>query len=142
MRLKAHLNSRVKVPDLADTEGPVTESNCIGAISPGGEQLNVNDQPVITRPIGAQGELDSVGGFGEPATDRRSPNKIVLPAQREWIAAGGEPQMIGDWMVGSSSDVNQGTTVNGHKGVRRGQSVRSSEEDGNDRGAKGRRKAE
>src|SRR5947208_17068414 len=91
VRLKAHLNSRVKVPDLADTEGPVTESNCIGAISPGGEQLNVNDQPVITRPIGAQGELDSVGGFGEPATDRRSPNKIVLPAQREWIASGGEP---------------------------------------------------
>ena len=143
MRLKAHLNSRVKVPDLADTEGPVTESNCIGAIPPGGEQLKVNDQPVTKRAeAGAQGELDTVGGSGEPATWWRSPNKIVLPALREWNASGGEPQMIGDWMAGSSSDVNQGTTVNGHKGVRRGQSVRSSEEAGNDRGAKGRRKAE
>ena len=43
VRLKALMNSRVKVPDLADTEGPVTESNCIGAITPGGEQLEVND---------------------------------------------------------------------------------------------------
>src|ERR1700741_668426 len=44
-------------------------------------------------------------------------------------------------MVGSSGDVNQGTTAGGDKGFCRGQSVRSSEEAGNDRGAKGRRKA-
>jgi hypothetical protein len=43
-------------------------------------------------------------------------------------------------MVGSSNDVNQGTTVEGNQRVRRGQSVRSSEEASNDRGAKGRRK--
>ena len=65
-------------------------------------------------------------------------NKIMLPAQREWIAAGGDPQMIGDGMVGSSSDVNQGTTA-GDQRTSRGQSPRSSWEAGNDRGAKGGR---
>ena len=43
-------------------------------------------------------------------------------------------------MVGSSSDVNQGTTVDGKTRIRRSQSVRSSEEAANYRGAKGRRK--
>ena len=42
-------------------------------------------------------------------------------------------------MVGSSGDVNQGTTVGGDERACRGQSVRSSWEAGNDRGAKGRR---
>ena len=42
-------------------------------------------------------------------------------------------------MVGSSGDVNQGTTAGGEKRACRGQSVRSSWEAGNDRGAKGRR---
>jgi hypothetical protein len=36
----------MKVPDLADTVGPVSESNCIGAISPGGEQLEEKFQAV------------------------------------------------------------------------------------------------
>jgi len=44
-------------------------------------------------------------------------------------------------MVGSSGDVNQGTTVGDDERACRGQSVRSSEEASNDRGAKGRRKA-
>ena len=43
-------------------------------------------------------------------------------------------------MVGSSGDVNQGTTAGGDERAGRGQSVRSSWEAGNDRGAKGRRK--
>ena len=43
-------------------------------------------------------------------------------------------------MVGSSGDVNQGTTAGDDERVCRGQSVRSSEEASNDRGAKGRRK--
>ena len=50
MRLKAHLNRRVKVPDLADTVGPVIESNCAGAITPGGEQLEMNNQSVTHVP--------------------------------------------------------------------------------------------
>ena len=142
VRLKAHWNSRVRVPDLADTVGPVTESNCIGAITPGGEQLEVNHQSVTgTVRRGGQSELDSVGGSGELASARRSPNEIVRPALREWNASGREPQMVGDRMVGSSGDVNQGTTVGDDKRACRGQSVRSSDEASNDRGAKGRRKA-
>ena len=65
-------------------------------------------------------------------------NEIRLPAQREWNATGGGPQMFGDGMFGSSSDVNQGTTAGGER-AGRGQSPRSSEEASNDRGAKGGR---
>ena len=71
----------------------------------------------------------------EPARERRSPNKIELSAWRQWIASDREPQMAGDRMVGNPSDVNQGTTAGG-KRIGRGQSPRSSEEAGNDRGAK------
>ena len=46
MRLRAHWNSRVQVVDLADTEGPVTESNCIEAIPPDGEHVEVKHQSV------------------------------------------------------------------------------------------------
>src|SRR6476469_531111 len=53
-------------------------------------------------------------------------------------ASSRDPQMIGDGMVGSSSDVNQGTTADGQR-IGRGQSPRKSEETGNDRGAKGGR---
>ena len=88
-----------------------------------------------------QSELDSVGGSGEPSTAGRSPNKIVRPALRKWNASGREPQMVGDRMVGSSGDVNQGTTAGDDERAGRGQSVRSSEEASNDRGAKGGRKA-
>ena len=49
-----------------------------------------------------------------------------------------EPQMVGDRMVRSSNDVNQGTTADGQR-IGRGQSPRSSQEAGNDRGAKGGR---
>ena len=142
MRLRAHWNSRVKVPDLADTEGPVTESNCIGAIPPGGEQLEVKHQSLTASArMGGPSEPDSVGGSGEPASPGRSPNKIERPALRQWNASGREPRMVGDRMVGSSGDVNQGTTVGDDERTCRGQSVRSSIEASNDRGAKGRRKA-
>ena len=68
VRLRARLNSRVKVPDLADNEEPETESNCIGAIPPDGEQLEVNEQSVTkVSCMGNHRELDSVGGSGEPA---------------------------------------------------------------------------
>ena len=49
VRLRARHDSGMKVPDLADTVGPVSESNCIGAISPGGEQLEEKFQAVTTR---------------------------------------------------------------------------------------------
>jgi hypothetical protein len=137
VRLKAHSNSGVRVPDLADTVGPVIESNCAGAITPGGEQLEMNHQSVTRVPNEGtkvnsfrSADLASLHSSGE------AQNKIRLPAQREWIAAGRDPKMIGDGMVGSSSDVNQGTTAGGER-AGRGQSLRSSEETSNDRGAKG-----
>ncbi len=103
----------------------------------------MNDQSVTTISLaGGQRELDSVGGFGEPARDRRSPNKMRLPAWRQWTAIGREPQMVGGRMDRSLDDVKQGTTADGNAGARRGQSIHSSEETGNDRGAKGCRKVE
>src|ERR1700687_5429137 len=139
VRLKAHSNSGVKVPVLADTVGPVIESNCAGAITPGGEQLEMNNQSV-TRVPGEGTKVNSIRSedLASLHSSGEAQNKIRLPAQREWIAAGGGPQMIGDGMVGSSSDVNQGTTAGGER-AGRGQSLRSSEEAGNDRGAKGGR---
>ena len=138
VRLRAHLNRRVKVPDLAITLGPVTESNCAGAIPPGGKQLELNEQSV-TR-LDTQRQVNSIRSavLASLQAQRRSPNEIVRPALREWIASGREPQMVGDGMFGSSSDVNQGTTAGGER-ASRGQSPRSSEEAGNDRGAKGDR---
>ena len=59
MRLKAHLNSRVRVPDLADTVEPVRESNCARAITLGGEQLEVNDQSITTSSI-AEENVNSI----------------------------------------------------------------------------------
>jgi hypothetical protein len=139
VRLKAHLNSGVEVPDLADTVEPVTESNCARAITLSGEQLEVNNQSVTRVPSeGTKVNSFRSADLASLLSNGEAQNKIALPAQREWIAAGGDPQMIGDGMVGSSSDVNQGTTAGG-KRASRGQSPRSSDEAGNDRGAKGGR---
>jgi len=77
-------------------------------------------------------------GLASRLSNGEAHNKIMLPAQRKWIAAGRDPQMFGDGMFGSSSDVNQGTTAGGQR-TGRGQRPRSSEEAGNDRGAKGGR---
>ena len=104
----------MEVPDLADTERLVAEGNCIGAIPPGGEQPEANHQSGTMAVVkSSRSELDSVGGVGEPASEWRSPNKIVRSALREWNASGRAPLMVGAGMVGSSDDVNQGTTVGG-----------------------------
>ena len=75
VRLRAHRNSRVRVPDLADTEGPVAERNCIGAIPPGGEQREANDQSVTMPRYTEVRELDSVCGVGEPSTEMAKPEQ-------------------------------------------------------------------
>ena len=140
VRLRALFDSRVRVPDLADTGRPASERNCIGATTPGGEQRDENDQAVTPWPSCGH-KVNSIRPvvLASLLGQERSPNEIVPPAQREWIAAGGAPQVVGDSMVGSHRDVNQGTTAGGDERACRGQSVRSSEEAGNDRGAKGRR---
>ncbi len=140
MRLKALIDSRVKVPDPADTVRPVSERNCIGAIPPGGEHRDENDQAVTSWRLNRH-RVNSIRPvvLASLRTQERSPNEIGPAAQREWIAAVGAPQVVGDSMVGSQRDVNQGTTVGGEDRAYRGQSVPSSWEAGNDRGAKGRR---
>ena len=141
MRLRALIDSRVRVPDLADTVGPVSERNCIGAIPPGGEHREENDQAVTPWRSNCH-NVNSIRSavLASLLAKWRSPNEIVLLALREWMASSRKPQMVGDSMVGSQRDVNQGTTVGGDERACRGQSVRSSMEAGNDRGAKGRRK--
>ena len=83
VRLRAHLNRRVKVPDLAITLGPVTESNCAGAIPPGGKQLELNEQ-TVTR-LDTQRQVNSIRSavLASLRAQRRSPNEIVRPALRE-----------------------------------------------------------
>lgn len=68
VRLRAHLNSRVRVPDLADTVEPVTESNCAGAIPPGGKQLKVKHQSVTKSWSQDTVNLIRSAVSGEPAT--------------------------------------------------------------------------
>ena len=128
VRLSALIDSRVKVPDLADTVGPVSERNCLGAIPPGGEPQEESDL-AVTPWRSNRHNVNSIrpAVLAEPASaTASSPNKIVLPALREWNASGREPQMVGDGMWGSSRDVNQGTTAGGDARAGRGQSVRSS----------------
>ena len=99
----------------------------------------MNEQSVTTIPgTGNKVNLIRSAGLASRHSHGEALNEIALPALREWIAAGGGPQMIGDGMFGSSSDLNQGTTAGG-KRANRGHSARSSEEASNDRGAKGGR---
>jgi hypothetical protein len=101
VRLKAHLNSAVKVRDLADTVRPVTESNCTGAIPPGGEQLEVNNQSVTQNLLEwrLRSELDSAGGFGEPAAVKAKPEQnsavSVEGVERVWQGTEGDRRQNG-----------------------------------------------
>jgi hypothetical protein len=77
VRLRAPLNSGVKVPDLASTLGPVAESNCIGATTPGGEQLEANDQSV-TPDLRGRSTVNSIRPvvLASLLGKGRSPNKL------------------------------------------------------------------
>src|SRR5712692_8691035 len=102
VRLRALFDSRVRVPDLADTGRPASGRNCIGATTPGGGQRDENDQAVTPWPLCGH-RVNSIRPvvLASLRAQERSPNEIVPPAQREWIAAGGAPQVVGDSMVGS-----------------------------------------
>ena len=117
----------------------------------GGEQRNENDQSVTqTTRVGRRRELDSVGVVGElaggrtklmsrrarPAGSRANPRTTRRWLETEWPEAyscdnQGDPPVLVE-AVGQQSTPPAGGS----------QSVRSSEEAGNDRGAKGRRKVE
>ena len=127
----------------------VSNRNCVVATR-GGEQRNENDQSVTqTAQAGGRGELDSVG------VDGRAFERVAKPvgAGVNPLAAGRSPvvaPMVGDGMAGSPSviirETRRGQAVfmapRPEEPLDRSQSVRSSEEARNERGAKGRRKVE
>jgi hypothetical protein len=131
----------------------VSNRNCVAAMR-GGEQRNENDQSV-TQAIGVDSrrELDSVGVCGRVCERKTKPAKRAQGEEPNCRASGRSPdhtQMVGDGMVGRPLDRNQGDPPVLVEAVGKqstplaggSQSVRSSEEAGNDRGAKGRRKVE
>ena len=147
MRLRGRENRAVRVRSCAAKSRAVSNRNCVGAIR-GGEQRNEHDQSVtqIAR-VGGRRELDSVGVTGRACERKAKP----VTAGLNPLAAGRSPVgalMVGDGMVGSSPAVTR-ETRRGQAVFMAGwpeappdgsQSVRSSDEAGNDRGAKGRRK--
>ena len=127
----------------------VSNRNCV-AERRGGEQRNENDQSVTpTARVGRRRELDSVG------VDGRAYERLAKPvgAGVNPLAAGRSPvvaPMVGDGMAGSPPAIIR-ETRRGQAAFMAGkpeeppggsQSVRSSDEAGNDRGAKGRRKVD
>jgi len=147
VRLRGREDGTVEVRSPAVKSRGVSNRNCVVATR-GGEQRNENDQSVTTSRHTETRELDSVG------VDGRAFERVAKPVKR---AIGGEPNrrtagwppdvapMVGDGMAGSPCDRNQGDppVLVGLLGIPStglaggSQSVRSSEEAGNDRGAKG-----
>jgi hypothetical protein len=149
VRLSRRWDGAVEVGFCAVKSRAVSNRNCV-AVRRGGEQRNENDQSVTqTAQAGGRGELDSVG------VDGRAFERVAKPvgAGVNPLAAGRSPvvaPMVGAGMAGSPGAIIRET--------RRGQaafmakspeeppggsqSVRSSDEAGNDRGAKGRRKVD
>ena len=131
----------------------VSNRNCVAAMR-GGEQRDENDQSVtqVCREASRR-ELDSVGVAGRVFDRKTKPVERAIGGEPSRRTAGQTPDdttMVGDGMAGSLPAIIRET--------RRGQaafmaaapeeppggsqSVRSSWETGNDRGAKGRRKVD
>ena len=131
----------------------VSNRDCVAARR-GGEQRNENDQSV-TQTVRGDGhrELDSVGAGGRVCWIMTKPAKRALGGELKRRAAGRTPDdapMVGDGMAGSPRAVIRETrrgqavfmAVWSEEPPAGSQSVRSSGEAGNDRGAKGRRKVD
>ncbi len=139
----------MEVRSCAAKSRAVSNRNCVGAIR-GGEQRNENDQSVTQASrVGSRRELDSVGVTGRACERKAKPVSAGLNPR----AAGRSPVgalMVGAGMAGSSLAVireirrGQAVFMAGWPEEPPGgsQSVRSSDEAGNDRGAKGRRKVD
>jgi hypothetical protein len=137
----------VEVRSCAVKSRAVSNRNCVGVIR-GGEQRNENNQSVTQVALmGGRRELDSVGVAGRACERKAKPVSAGLNPR----AAGRSPVgalMVGDGMAGSSLAVIRETRRGQAVFMARwpeeppdgSQSVRSSDEAGNDRGAKGRRK--
>ena len=147
MRLRRREDGAVRVRFCAEKNRAVSNRHCV-AVRRGGEQRNENDQSVTQGGQEAvRRELDSVGVNGRVFVGQTKP----VGAGANPLAAGRSPVvalMVGDGMAGSLSaiirETRRGQAVFMAKSPEEppggSQSVRSSQEAGNDRGAKGRRK--
>ena len=125
----------------------VWNRNCVAAMR-GGEQREKNDQSVTRSRYTETGELDSAGMDGRACERMAKPAKRAIGEEPNRRASGLTPDdmlVVGDGMAGSPGAEIRETRQCWR--VRRGQesaclaggsqSVRSSDEAGNDRGAKG-----
>ena len=156
MRLRGQWVRAVKVRFRAVNSRAVSKSNCVAAMR-GGEQLNENVQSVTIAPRkGSCRELDSVGGDGRVCERKTKPVERAIGEEPKRRTAGTNPvnpQKVGDGMNGrpkaeiretrrGQAEFRAKREVRPEEPPAGSQSVRSSEEAGNDRGAKGRRKVD
>jgi len=153
VRLRRPEDGAVRVRFCAVKNRAVSNRNCVAARR-GGEQRGENDQSV-TQVVrwDHRGELDSVGVGGRVFERLTKPAKRTLGGEPKRRAAGRTPDvapMVGDGMAGSPSAIIR-ETRRGQAAFKApwpeeppggSQSVHSSNEAGNDRGAKGRRKVD
>jgi hypothetical protein len=143
----------VKVRFCAVRNRAVLNRNCVAAMR-GGEQWNENGQSVtqIVR-TGGRSELDSVGVNGRVSELKTKPAKRAIGGEPNRRATGWTPDdtpVVGDGMAGSPPAIIRETrrgqaefmAARSEEPPGGSQSVRSSVEAGNDRGAKGRRKVD
>ena len=153
VRLRRREDGAVEVRFHAAKSRAVSNRNCVAARR-GGEHRNENDQSV-TQTVRKDGrrELDSVGVDGRVCWKKTKPVERTIGAKPNRRTAGRSPvvaPMVGDGMVRKSARDNQGDPpgqavfkASAPEELPGGsQSVRSSCEAGNDRGAKGRRKVD
>ena len=148
VRLRRQEYEAVEVRSCAVKNRAVSNRNCVAAMR-GGEQRNENDQSVIQAVrVDRRSELDSVGVAGragrpkeacrggpDSAGSRGEPRPTRRWLETEWPEGFCDNQ--GDPPVPGGAPGQQSAHLAGGS-----QSVRSSWEAGNDRGAKGRRKVE
>jgi len=153
VRLRRREDRAVEVRSCAAKSRAVSNRDCVAARR-GGEQRNENDQSVTQMDrVSRRRELDSVGVDGRAFERLAKPVERAIGAEPSRRTAGRSPvvaPMVGDGMAGSPSAIIRetrrgqavfmATTPEEPSGG--SQSVRSSEETGNDRGAKGRRKVD
>jgi hypothetical protein len=152
VRLRRQGDRAVEVRFCAVKNRAVSNRNCVAAMR-GGEQRKENDQSVTQTLDKSRRELDSVGVDGRVFERKTKPAKRAIGEEPNRRAAGQSPVvalMVGDGMAGSPRAVIRETrrgqaefmAVTPEEPPGGSQSVRSSSEAGNDRGAKGRRKVD
>jgi hypothetical protein len=153
VRLRGQWDRAVEVRFCAAKSRAVSNRNCVAAMR-GGEQRNENDQSVTqVVPEDNRRELDSVGVDGRVFERKTKPAKRAIGDEPNRRATGRSPvvaPMVGDRMVGSPRAEIRETrwgqaafmAAVPEEPPGGSQSVRSSVEAGNDRGAKGHRKVD